>query len=199
MTLQRAKLTMSADPDGDGVDETGIFHFVGNLEITPSLQRNFLLGGRGALANAIFGDQLQDGESQRQGYYLDLGSGIFTIEVAFRGWEGATDDQGNNLQWGDNSTQALSQTSATGQDPLSQMDVFLKYMTVGTIDSRDPATLEYGEYSSSGVYSALDVVVLDGPTMTRAAEDGSWFDGSITFAEAGDFGEFRDALLRPGH
>lgn len=185
MTLQQATLTIQADADGDGSAETGVFEMAGNLEVTPSIRTGYIIGGRGSTFNAVISNLVADGESKRQGFFLDLGGGARAIEINFRGWKGAIDENGNNLQWGNDSSQTKTQASATGQDPLTQIDVLMRYLTVGEIDSRNPATLEYGEYSSSGLYSSLGVVI-EGPTMTRAAEDGSWFDGSMTCIEAAD-------------
>lgn len=180
MTLQKAKLTVDADVDGDGSAETGIFEFEGNLNITTGIRTGFIIENRGSTINSVVSSNIGNGESKRRGVFLDLGGGTHYVEVNFRGWEGSPG------QWGDDGTDdGVSKTDATGAGPVSQLDVLKKYLLVGEFDSRGPATLEYGEYSSSGVYEPLDVVV-EAPQSTKAAEDGSWFDGSITFLEVID-------------
>jgi len=187
MTLQRAVFRVSADVDNDGTAEDGEFHLYGNLELTPGLRTGYLLGGQtGATANAVTGDLTDRENVNRRPYYLDLGGGARTVEARFRGWEGAEDDDDNPVQWGNTGDPTtLTKADATGADPLTQIDVLMRYLTEGEIDSRDPATLEYGEYSSGGLYSPLDVAV-EGPQFTRAGDEGDWFDGTMTFVTIGD-------------
>lgn len=199
MTKQYAELTISADVDGDGVQEEGVFQMVGNLQVVPGLRTGYLIGGRGSTVNSIISSTVGAGQSNKQGFYLDLGGGARTVEVNFRGWEGAEfeDESGTvvPVQWGTDPNPSKTKASATGQDSITQIDVLMKYLTVAEIDSRQPATLEYGEYASNGLYQPLDVVV-EGPQFTRAAEDGSWFDGSMTLVSAADLNDAIDALER---
>lgn len=195
MTLQKAILKLSADVDGDGTAENGEFHMVGNLEVTPKIIPNFVVGGRGSTVNSIISSLVGDGTNKRQNFFIDLGGGIHAVEISFRGWEGAQDDSGNNVQWGNDSAQTKTQASATGQDPITQIDVLMRYLTVGEYDSRNTGTLEYGEYSSGGLYSPLNVVV-EGPTMTRAASDGQWYDGNMQCIVAADLTTAWDAQQR---
>lgn len=196
MTLDKAILKVSADVDGDGAEEDGEFHMVGNLEIQPGLRTGFIVDGQGGSVNSVIASLLGDGQSKRQAFYLDLGGGAHVVEIQFRGWEGATVD-GSNLQWGNDASQSKTQASATGQDPLTQIDVLMRYLTIAEIDSRNPATLEYGEYSADGLYDPLDVVV-EGPTMTDAAQDGpSYYDGTMTCISTADLTDMYDAKQRP--
>lgn len=189
--LQRAKLEIDADVDGDGADESGVFEMVGNLSITPGLRTGYLVGGRGSTILSIIANQANLGESKRRQFFVEAGGGAHSIEINFRGWKGAVDENGNAVQWG-NTGSGGTVADATGEDPISQIDVLMQYLLVGEIDSRNPATLKYGEYSNQGRYSPLDVVV-EGPQFTRAAEDGSWFDGSMVLISAADLNELWDA------
>lgn len=176
--LNKAQLTVEADVDSNSSGtETGVFDFTGNLEITPGIRTGYLIGGRGSTINAIIQSYLGNQANKRRGIFLDLGGGAQTVEIKFRGWDGSGD------VWGD--TSAGAEADATNEGPLSQMAVLIKYLNVAEIDSRNPATLEYGEWSSGGRYEPLDVVV-EGPNLTAAAEDGSWFDGTMTFVSAAD-------------
>lgn len=195
MTLQGADLTIEADVNGDGSKETGKFEMRGNVEITPQIVSSFVIDGRGRIVNSILSELVGDGTNKRQGFYLDLGGGAHAIELSFTGWEGAIDSSGNNLQWGNDPNKSKTKSSATGQDPITQIDVLMRYLTVGEIDSRNPATLAYGEYSSSGVYSSLNVIV-DSPRFPRSAMDGAKFEGSMTCIVAADVTTSWDADKR---
>ena len=188
MTLNKAVLYVDSDVDGDGTTENGEFHFTGNLEVTPSLRTGYLIGGRGSAVNNILSQAVGAGESKRKQFFLEAGGGAHTVEVNFSGWEGSE-------TWGDPDEPVGSKANATGEQPVSQIDVLMQYLITAQIDSTNPAKLEYGEYSSSGRFEPLDVVI-EGPQMTRAAEDGSWFDGTITFIAAADIRELLDAQSR---
>lgn len=191
MTIQRAELSIDADADGDGTTETGTFVFNTNHTISPGVRTGYLVGPRGSRVHNIIADQTGDGEDRRQNFVLDLGGGVFKIDIEFTGYEGSTD------QWGDSSTQGLSATHATGQAPISQASVLMKYLTAGEADSLTPATLAWGEYSSSGVYSAMDVAIEE-PDVTVDYDDGdvSSFTGSLTCLSIADLSEAWDAQDR---
>lgn len=202
VTYDRATLTLEADPDGDGSLETGVFDMAGNLTVSPGMRTGYLVDGRGSTVNSVvsslveqYGEDL--GPSKRRGFYVDLGGGAFTIDIEFTGWEGSIDGDGNYLQWGDDASVGKTKASATGQGPLTQMDVFMRYLQTGEFDSRNPATLEYGEYSSGGLYDPLDVVV-EGPRTTKRSQSPDTFDGTITCISAADFAEYFDARNRTG-
>ena len=196
----------SYDVDGDGNDEQGKFVLAGNLEISPEWRTGFLIGGRGSSINNVL-QTAATGEGERgQGYYLDLGEGAHTIEINFRGWEGSQvpdtyDSNGKpatykDAQWGDTGDSSTkTKTDMTGESALSQINCLEYYLSNVPVDSNNLATLAYGEYSSSGVYDPVDVVI-EGPSMTKAAEDGSWFDGSMTLIEAAAFDDILSASNR---
>lgn len=186
--LHKAILIVEGDPDGDGNLETGEFHMKGNAEITPGQRTGYIVGGAGGNINAFFGSLLGGGQSRQKGIFLGAGGGTRMWQVSFRQWEGS------DLQWGDTGNGGTA-TDATGEDPITQIDVMLEYLSTADIDSRAPATLEYGEHWSGGRFDPVDVVI-EQPQMTNAAEDGSWFDGDITFLNAADLREALDALQR---
>lgn len=194
--LQRAILKIGpVDVDGDGNDETGEFHMVGDLEVTPGLRTGYLVGGRGSTILSVIANLSGLGESKRRQFFIEAGGGARTTEVSFRGWEGAIDGNDDPVQWGDSDTVERTKTNATGQDPITQIDVLMRYLEIAEIDSRNPAVLEYGEFSSKGLYEPMDVVV-EGPNMTRAAQDGSWYTGSVMMISAADINELWDAALQ---
>lgn len=178
MTLQRAELTLSADVDNDGNQEDGTFVFEDDVSVQPQVRTGFVIGGRGSEVNSIIQDNVGDGTSSRAGVYLDLGGGQHIVEIEFSNWKGSPVQWGNT---GDDTT--LTQADATGADPITQIGVLMRYLTVGTFDSVQPATLEYGEFSDSGLYNPLDVVI-EGPQVRRSADDGAWLDGTLTCIEA---------------
>jgi len=196
-----AELTLEADADGDGSTETGVFVMAGNLSVQPGIRTGFILGGQGSRINNLIGEyieQTDEGEvselSQRRAFYADAGGGEHIIEIEGRSWEGAIyDESGEPAQWGNTSSETRSQASATGQPPQTQMDVLMRYLTVGSFDSRSPATFEYGEYSSEGLYSPIDVV-LEGPRIKRAADEGEWIDFSMTLIAAASLEDAVDAV-----
>lgn len=189
--LQRAILRIKADVDGDGTKETGEFHMMGNLVATPSIRTGFLVGGRGSSLLSIISNLVGAGDSLRRQFFIEAGGGAHAIEIEFSSWEGAQDEAGNPVQWG-NTGLGGTVGDATGEDPISQIDVLMWYQMVADVDSREPAVLEYGEFSQQGRYDPLDVVI-EGPNFTRAAEDGEWFDGRMTLISAADLNEYWDA------
>lgn len=177
-------LSVTGDPDGDGSQETGTFVLEGNLVITPGIRTGYLLSNTAGNLNAFFGSLLSDSQSRQEGLFLNLGAGARSWTVEFLQWEGSTG------QWGDTGSGG-SATDATDDGALTQLEVLLEYLATADIDSRSPATWEYGQHHSGGYYSSVDVV-LEQPQMTKAAEDGSWFTGSITLLAAADITEIID-------
>lgn len=179
----RAILRIEGDPDGDGTIETGEFHMVGDLEILPGMRTGYIVDGQGSTVNSVITSVADAGESKREGVFIDLGGGAHTVEISFRGWEGAIDADGNYVQWGDDPSPGRSQTSATGKDAITQIDVLMQYLLTTEIDSRSPATLEYGERSQDGLYDPIEVVI-EGPTFSKRPENGNSFEGSMTLVSA---------------
>jgi len=194
MTTRYAELQLTGDPDGDGTDETGRFVFGGDLEVTPSVRTGYVAGGQQSQVNSIVANLVDDGESQNQQFFVDAGAGAHTVQIQFRGWDGARKADGTPLQWGDTGDpDQLTATDATASSAVSQICVLMQYILTGTVDSRNPATLEWGEWATDGLYDPLDVV-LEGPELTKAAEDGSSFTGTLTLIAAADVEQAYDAV-----
>lgn len=171
MTLRGAKLYMSADVDGDGVTEDGVFNLSAGIEISPGIQTGDLIGQTGSQAGAIM-DYVAGDDQGRAGFNLDIGGGFATYRISFKSFEGYSG------QWGDGSSDP--QADASGEDVWRQMSVWQRYLDRGTYDSENAATLEWGDYSQSGVYEPIAVTIQE-PSATFAAEEQtSVYGGDIT-------------------
>ena len=179
----------------DGAQRTAEFHFAGDLEITPERIPKYLLDGRAAIVNNYFKEQTGE---QNTGSSVFIGDqSIQTVQIEFKGWEGSVDSAGNDLQWGDDPTSGGTKTSATSEGPLEQMAVLNYYLNNTVIDSGNPAELEYGEWSQSGRYRPMNVII-EGPQLSRASNDVQRFSGSIRFLKATDLNLAGDSAKRPG-
>lgn len=196
--LDRAVLELTADVDDDGTQETGAFHLVGNVSVTQEVQKSFVFDNTASgliqLVSDIAGFEIE----QRKGLYLDIGAGQHIFEIEFRGWEGATDGDGNAVPWGDGS--GTYPADATQDEPLKQLQCFNRYLQFSTTDSFNPATLYVGEYAdgtygTNGEFDPLKVAV-QGPRNTHTAEDFSTFDGTFTALEVLQLDQPIDLLER---
>lgn len=198
MTLGRVVAEMDVDFGGGGT--TGVFHFYGDIQVEEQIRTGFLVGNRGSSVNAIIQDTAEAGEPKRKGAHVDAGGGQHALQLTFRGWEGATDKDGNDLQWGDDPSPGVSETSATGANATTQVNVFNHYLRVGTFDSRSPVRVRYGEFSDGTYASEAGVLddylecVVESPSLTRDAEEGKTFTGSLTFVETLTASEAIDAI-----
>lgn len=197
MTLKQAKLHIDADVDDDGTIENGIFEMEGGLEWTSGIRTGFLFGGNGSPLNSVLATAFGSGETLNKDVIVNLGSGVKTYEVNFRGWEGS------DGQWGNDSGAIVTPASATGADPWTQLQVLMRYLQVSAPDSLGGAyRLEIGEYAPSELFdfsggSDHVEVVAEQPQLTFASEDGpSVFDGSITFLEVADLQQALDSASR---
>lgn len=195
-TLNKAVLEITADPDNDGSEETGTFEMVGNATVGEEVQVDYQLGGAGDTVNSIVQEYLFDKQHRRRGVFLDLGAGSHIFEIDFNGWEGAVDQDGNPLKWGDGSGSLPA--DATGEDPLTQMQIFNQYLRTGTTDSLNPATLKIGQYHPDGALDDKLDVAVQGPKHVHAAEDYSTFDGTVTCVEVERLDIAIDVLERLG-
>lgn len=200
----RARLEVSADVDGDGNDEDGVFEMRGDLNISLGTRTGYLYEGGGqssnvtaALISAIEGatDGQISGDGKRKKISIDVGGGVHYCEIDFTGWQGSTD------QWGDGSATgpgSPTAADATGANPLIQMSILDRYLQIARIDSTNPATLEVAEYSENGFYGPLDVLVEEPGFTFNAEQQVSIHEGSIVFLEAADIRELTHALEREG-
>ncbi|MUV59972.1 hypothetical protein [Halobacterium sp. CBA1126] len=175
---------------------TGIFEFWAT-SIAPSLRTGYVVGGRGSTVNAVLGQLAGDGEdSKRKGVYLDAGGGTMMYNLELKKWEGASDEDGNLLQWGDTPDPSVhTKTSASGMDAYSQLECLTYWLEQSTIDSENPALLEYGQHYDDGVYDPVEVV-FEEPQIRQVAEDGSHITGTLTLASAANLRDIQDAALR---
>lgn len=198
LTAEQRKVivTVNGDPDGGGARDH-IFEMVAGgdegLSIRPYLRTGYLIAGRGNLVNTIIQEFTDSGESPRKGFYFDAGNGEYIHEIDFQGWEGAQ-YEGQALQWGDTGDDSnITATDATGADPITQIQILLYVIRNVQIDSRNPATLEFGQHSDGGVLDPLDVV-FEEPGAVHQGSTPSTFDGSLTCIEAASLEEAWDAI-----
>jgi hypothetical protein len=198
MTLHEAVLEVDCDVDDDGNEETGEFHMVGNVTVTEQTQMQYSVGDVGQTVNSVF-QRITDNPTRR-GVYIDLGEGNHIFDIQFDGWRGAKDSSNVSVTWGDPSKPSPSIANATGEDPLTQMQVFHQYLRKTVIDSLNPARLRVGEYDSSGLSGFADelYVVPQAPQMSHQAEEYSTVTGNMQLFEVERLDTVLDAKERLG-
>lgn len=163
-----------------------------DLVLTESIsleqRTGYIVGGGGSTAWNYVGGLVGDDQSMREGIHVDLGGGATTITIEFNQWTGAQDGSGDSLSWG----------GYINAEPARQMSVLMHDIETTTIDSENPATLEYLEWSDGGLYEPRDVV-LEQPNITNVAEDASWVSGSITCISTADLSEALDISVLNGY
>lgn len=179
--LRGARLELTADVDkGRNGEATGVFDLGTGVELSPRIRTGNLIGPTGSQVGAIF-DVITGGDNERAGYRLDVGGGAFVVDVSFRNYEGS------NGRWGDGTTN--DKADAEGEGVYRQLSVLARYLNRGTFDSRDAGKLEWGEYSTSGVFTPIPVAPEE-PQVTFAAEEQtSTFDGSISLVAVRNIAE----------
>jgi len=176
--LSGAELVVEADVDGDGSGETGVFDLSSDVEITFSPATQALASFRDGTIQAIAANLT--GIDSRSALRLDIGQGVFVVDVSFISFEGSSG------QWGDGSLDPAA--DATGDGPLRQLSVLAEYLNQGRFDSRQAAKLQTAEYSDGGEYDSLDVAPVDQPSLSFAADDPSAISGSISFVSVASLG-----------
>lgn len=191
-TFDELILTLpEANIDGNG-PTTAKFHFAGDLRVTMRIERNYLLKTDGAelqfasiLLEAF--DELSGstginvpnpGDSKHKTLAWNYGAGSAVVEIDFKGWTGSTE------RWGDTGDDSqLTAGDATGEDAFTQLQVLYRWLSMTEVDSLTPATIEFGEYSSGGLYGPMSVLV-EQPTFDFDTNEGaSTFDGNLVFVE----------------
>lgn len=173
MTQEYPILTISGDLNGRSV--TGVFEMQ-SADVEPGIENAALFNSSGGLVQGL---RTKATDSRRSQVSIDGGAGVEVFNIQFAGWEGS------DGQWGDDSTKQLTASSATGQEPVSQISVLQRYLVEIDIGSENPATLEWGEYSDSGVYGPKDVAVRN-PTLPKSREQSSSFSGSLSLYSVDD-------------
>lgn len=180
MSLTGFKLTL---PDST------VFRVSSEVSVSHGTQALFLVDGRQQFVTAIEqffnnGGQPNKGDSLMQGIFAGVGAGIHTITVTFTQFEGSADN------WG---------SAASGDGPVKKMQTLNREITTQNIGSQSPADLEVGEYSSSGTYDPIPVVISESDLTFEPAEQSSGFTGTLTFIEATDVTDAIDITETPGH
>lgn len=198
--ISEARLTLPpADVDGDGSEEVGVFEFIGDLTITVKQTRSYLIetAGTASQVSAVIGEYFDSspsvdaGETKRKTFAVDAGGGAHQVEIDARAWSGSDGQWGNT---GDDSQ--VTATDSTGADADRQLFTLDRYLSVATVDSRTPATLEVGEYSESGLYGPLDVLVEQPSGVFNPEQSTSTIDESLVCTETINLGNAVDALTR---
>lgn len=177
MTLQQVELDLSADVDGDGSKESATFTFAAGdgFQVTEGIESQMSTGpnSRGIIQTAANAIQ-PDGREKNKTIAFDLGTGLHFVQVQAKNWDGSTHT------WGDGT--GTLPTDATGESPLTQLHVLMQYLIVGTYDSRNPATLKYGERdnTSSTEFRPLAVVPWQ-PEITHTAGEPSHISVKMRF------------------
>jgi len=208
MHYDPVRLHIYGDPgDGQGSREA-VFEMLAGGEETGLVAAHhvnygYATGGgtTSSAVSSVFEDQFGDGVNTRK-IHTATGGAEHRIELDFQGWAGAENPDTNEpLQWGDTGDDTnLTAWDATGERPLTQMQVLVNWLRNVPIDSgthpnAGQAELEIGEYSDNGVMERLDVVI-DGPTVEFSSLQPSTYDGSITLVETADLTKPIDAALR---
>jgi hypothetical protein len=185
MTQQYPVLTIDGSVAGQST--TGVFEFE-SADVEPFIRTGELFkssdGPLQTLRARAFG-------SRRDEVQIDGGAGVTAFRIDFDGWEGS------DGQWGDSSANQLTQTSATGQPPISQISVLLKYLEDINIGSGNPAKFEWGEFADSGIYSAFDVA-FEEPSLPKSRDESSSFSGSISLISVADISDALDRVAALG-
>ena len=165
------------------------FAFRANIELTFGVRTGYILDGSGstwtAIASSILGEDNPFGDfGFRQGIYLDLGGGEHMFEMEAEGFAGS------DLAFG----------GVAGEDVLTQASVLDNAIAETQIDSFSPATIEFGEYSATGRFAPLSVVIESPRSTVDYQNSPSTFDVNMIFLEAASFDEgvFMDALKLSG-
>lgn len=161
-TLDKVKMTL---PNGD------VFAATDNISVVEQQQPFWLFDGAQRLRTLAesFGGVGSD-TSQA---YIGSGTRVRSWTIDFTQWEGSTDSWGN---------------ASSSDDVLVKVNELGDTLANSSIDSTNPVTLEYGEYTSTGNHSALTVVPGE---ITLPAEFGpdqsaTTFRPSIQWLDAAD-------------
>jgi len=108
------------------------------------------------------------GGSDMQSVAVGIGAGTKRFQITFTQYEGSTDS------WGD---------SSSGDTARSKMDEFDQALSSEVVNSKTPATLATGEYSSSGKFSTKEVAPENWDFSLDPGEESSSFSGTLSLIE----------------
>lgn len=168
--LDKGVLELTADVDGDGSTETGVFHLAGDGEISHEIQKDYIFDNTASGIVSLVSLLEEFERAKREGFYLDIGAGAKVVSFDIRGWDGA-----ESPQWGDGS--GTFPADASDGDPLQKLQCFDAYVEQATTDSFSPATLHVGEYTDGtygddGAFDPLSVAVARDPGGSWSVDDG---------------------------
>lgn len=184
MTLSGAELRLSADVDGTG-QTTGTFRLGANTRINSRTMTDYVVSRQFSGINAIVSDTLEGFDTERSGYYVDLGAGGKVIEVEKTGWTGSDE------RWGDGS--GNSARDATGSSAWHQAQLLERFVTRGEYDSRNAGELAVGEISIDGEFEEAHLpVTVKEYEWTRQSDEPATFDINLTLARTAALDEALD-------
>lgn len=164
-------------PNGNGAFEASV-NITSQIGQEP---RYFFEGGRNV--TALYGGS--DGSDQSGAVYAGTGATVRTIELQFVQYEGSDDE------WGPlETTQDHSMTT--------YRDILDNALEQSRITSQSPATLQFGEYSDSGLLDPLTVVLVGSELSVDYTQDSSRMTGTLRLGDAADLGEIETAAGMPG-
>jgi len=192
-----AALEITGDPTDSGSSSTARFEMraaENGWRVQKSLDDNDLFRNFGRLINSVVTGLVNDDESPNKRITIDAGLKEHAIVVEFDQWAEAEDYGGNPLQWGDDPNSGLTDTSATGEHPITKMDIFFNWVRKTRIDSRNnagggPAIFEFGEHHPSGQLEPLEVILGDVDAVVTDANSVSF---TIPMIEAAALGNILD-------
>lgn len=152
----------------------GRFKFQGDVEFTPQGRFQFTKNsGNGvtALAEKVFG--APEKTSLKANAYLGVGQGVRKFTIRFTSWTGESKEFG-----------ALGSDATAAEKMLE----FEHQLANREIDSRNPATLIYGDLHPEGRFAPVDVVIpeYDFTFAVGEGETVNTFTGEMTLVEAFD-------------
>jgi hypothetical protein len=166
-------------PNGDQFEATT------NIDSTLRTESQFVFNGLGNSLALFEQFVAQDNgaagsaDGLKQSMFLGSGAGSHAFQFDFESYEGEP-----GTTWGG---------VADGASMETRRDTLDHALNTVRIDSDNTATLATGEYSSSGKYDPVDVVVQEADLSVNYQQETSVMNGRITFLEAFDVGDVNTA------
>lgn len=179
--------TVTIEAEFDSTARTGVFELgpADQWSLAHRQRTGTLVESGGSSVLDLLSRLTDEVDSESQAIRINAGGQrLWEVSAETPGPE-ATDNNGNPLQWGSSADPgAETRHSATGQDRITQADVFHAFLARSTGDSFTPATFAFGEYSSSGRFSPVSVAI-EGPE-TRLPGDGTTGRIELTMVQVAD-------------
>ena len=180
----------------EAFDRIGAFAFRGDLSPNRTLNKDYLVGGRGQVVSELYNqasdivpsDILSDEDiDRRAGFFLDAGGGRNQFQLSAE--VGAGD---GDLPWGDGSSAegVVSEYDAAGEvAPLAKRDVLFRWLSQARSDSGGQVKLYTGEWTdgtyadTAGVYGEPISVALLEARSERDADDSAVVTYTMEFEQ----------------